>query len=232
MRYENFYYTNKTNVIMKRALTLNWVFIALLFCGISQSGFAQTLKDVFTNSETPIFYLGIDFTKAKLIDDATANEMDIRDRQFTGINDVIVNEAKKYDLKGAFHKSTIDHDLGLVAKRNEKTNAEQIKSSNTGDFHRYKEDDITSLVKGFDFSGKTGIGLLFVVEALSKSEKASAVWVTLIDMKSKKVLMTERIESKVSMAIGFRNYWASSFRNLIETIEKKKYKEWQSKYGS
>ena len=74
------------------------------------------------------------------------------------------------------------------------------------------------------------MGLLFVVEAMSKSEKAAAVWVTLIDIKSKKVLMTERIESKTSMAFGFRNYWASSIKNLIETIEKKKYKEWKGKY--
>jgi hypothetical protein len=216
---------------MKQALTSRWLFIVLFFCSISQGSFAQTLKDVFSNSETPIFYLGIDFTKAKLIDDANANEMDIRDRQFAGINDVIVNEAKKYDLKGAFHKSNIDHDLGMVTKRNQKVNAEQIKSTNTADFHRLKEEDISSLVKGFDFGDKKGVGLLFVMEAMSKSQKATATWVTLIDMKSKKVLMTERIESKVSMAIGFRNYWASSIRNLIETIEKKKYKEWQSKYG-
>lgn len=217
---------------MKRIPTFSLFFLSLFFCGTTLPGFAQTIKDVFNNSETPIFYLGIDFTKARLIDDATANEMDIRDRQFTGINDVVVNEAKKYDLKGAFHKSDIDHDLGLVAKRNEKANAEQIKSTNTSDFHRFKADDITALVKGFDFAGKTGVGLLFVVEAMSKSEKAAAIWVTLVDMKSKKVLMTERIESKVSMAFGFRNYWASSIRNLIETIEKKKYSEWKSKYGA
>lgn len=216
---------------MKRTRSLSWLFTILLFCGTSQVIFAQTAKDVFTNSETPIFYLGIDFSKARLIDDAGANEMDIRDRQFTGINDVIVNEPKKYDLQKAFHKGNIDHDLGLVAKRNEKANAEAIKSTNTGDFRRFKDDDITSLVKGFDFADKKGVGLLFVMEAMSKSKKAAAIWVTLIDMTSKKVLMTERIESSVSMAFGFRNYWASSIKNLIETIEKKKYKEWKSKYA-
>jgi len=217
---------------MKRTRTFNWLFLSLLFCALTQVSVAQTLKDVFTSSETPLFYLGIDFTKAKLIDDAGANEMDIRDRQYTGINDVVVNESKKYDLEKAFHKSNVDHDLGMVAKRNEKANAEQIKSTNTGDFHRLKEEDIASLVKGFDYGGKTGIGLLFVMEAMSKSEKAASIWVTLVDMKSKKLLMTERIESKVSMAIGFRNYWASSIRNLIETIQKKKYNEWKSRYGA
>lgn len=217
---------------MKRTRTFSWLFIVLLFCGQSQSVFSQTAKDVFGNSETAITYLGIDFTKAKLIDDAGANEIDIRDRQFTGINQVVVNEPKKYDLKGAFHKSYVDHDLGPVEKRNEKTNAVQIKSSNTGDFHRLQDDDINSLVKGFDFGDKKGVGLLFVMEAMSKSQKAAAIWITLINMKTRKVLMTERVESKVSMAFGFRNYWASSIKNLLDTIEKKKYNEWLSKYGS
>ena len=215
---------------MKRTATVIRLMFILLMAGATQSVVAQTAKDVFNSSETPVFYLGIDFTKARLIDDATANEIDIRDRQFAGINDLVVTEMKKYDLAGAFHKSNIEHDLGLVAKRNEKVNAEEIKSSSTGDFHRLKEDDINTLVKGFDFADKKGVGLLFVVEAMSKSEKAAAVWVTLIDMKSKKVLMAERIESKTSMAFGFRNYWASSIKNLIETIEKKKYKEWKGKY--
>jgi hypothetical protein len=215
---------------MKRTATFIRLLFVLFIACFAQPSFAQTAKDVFNSSETPVFYLGIDFTKARLIDDATANEMDIRDRQFAGINDLVVTEAKKYDLAGAFHKSNIDHDLGLVAKRNEKVNAEQIKSTNTSDFHRLKEEDINTLVKGFDFADKKGVGLLFVVEAMSKSEKGAAIWVTLIDMKAKKVLMTERIESKTSMAFGFRNYWASSIRNLIETIEKKKYKEWKGKY--
>lgn len=216
---------------MKR--TLKFALIVTVLSLTMNNLFAQTLKDVFTNSETPIFYLGIDFTQARLIDDATANEIDIRDRQYTAINDVIVNEPKKYDLAEAFHKSYIDHDLGLVAKRNEKANAEAIKSSNTADYHRFKEDDVSKLVSGFDFSGKTGVGLLFVVEAMSKSQKAAAIWVTLVDMKSKKVLMTERMEGNVGKfgGFGFKNYWAGPFKDVIDEIHKKKYSEWKSKYG-
>jgi hypothetical protein len=215
---------------MKPAILKKLILLPLAFTAILASSSAQTLKEVFSSSETPVLYLGIDFTKARLIDDATANEIDIRDRQFAGINDVVVNEPKKYDLKGALHKSVVDHDLSLVGKRNSKVNAEEIKSSSTADFRRLKEADITTLVKGFDFGGKSGIGLLFVVEGMSKAEKAAAVWVTFVDMKAKKVLLTERVEAKVAMAFGFRNYWASSFKNLIETIEKKKYNEWKSKY--
>ena len=51
-------------------------------------------------------------------------------------------------------------------------------------------------------------------------------------MKTKKILMTERIESEVAGGIGFRNYWASAIKNLIDDIDKKKYDEWKKKYGS
>jgi hypothetical protein len=51
-------------------------------------------------------------------------------------------------------------------------------------------------------------------------------------MKTKKILMTERIESKVGGGFGFRNYWASTIKSLIDTIEQRKYNEWKLKYGS
>ncbi|MEO6548351.1 MAG: hypothetical protein ABIN94_10140 [Ferruginibacter sp.] len=198
--------------------------------GIAQHITAQTAKDVFNSSETPVFYLGVDFTLAKLID-APESPLDVRDRNFPAINDLIVNEPKKYDLAGAFHKSNIDHDLSMVAKRNAKINAEEIKSTNTSDYSRLKEDDISKLVKGFDYNGKKGVGLLFVMEGMSKGNKGASMWVTLIDMGAKKVLMTERMVGKTGMAFGFRNYWANPIRDVIEDVEKKKYKEWKSKYG-
>jgi hypothetical protein len=214
---------------MKHVRTFTWLFAVLFFSGTTS--FAQTLKDVFSSSETPILYLGIDFTKAKLIDDATANASDIKERQFAGLNDLVITEAKKYDLSGALHKSNIDHDLGFVTKKNEKINSEEIKSTNTSDFHRLQESDIQSLVKGYDFGDKKGIGLLFVMEAMSKSGKSAAIWVTFIDMKSRKVLLTERIEGKTGMSFGFRNYWATGIKSVIEEIDRKKYKAWKAQYG-
>ncbi len=208
------------------------IFTAACFC--MNNSFAQTVKDVFNNNDLPIFYLGVDFTQAKLIDDPTANENDIRDRQYDGINEVIVAEPKKYDIAKAFHRSDMDHDLGFVNKKNENANAAAIKSTNTGDFHRFTDADVAKVVSSYDFGDKKGVGLMFVTEALSKSKKAVAVWATLLDMQSKKVLMTERVEGEVSRfgGFGFRNYWASAFKDMIDYINKKGYDSWRSKYGN
>lgn len=214
---------------MKRTSILSLVMV--LLCGSLQTLTAQTVKDVFNSSETPIFYLGVDFTLAKLID-ASETALDVRDRNYPAINDLIVNESKKYDLAGAFHKNNIDHDLSMVNKKNAQINAEEIKSTNSVDYNRLNEDDIKKLVKSWNFAGKKGVGLILVVEGMSKARKGASMWVTLVDMGSKKVLMTERMEGKTGMAFGFRNYWANPIRDVIEDIEKKKYKDWKSKYGS
>jgi hypothetical protein len=205
---------------------VSFIFIALL----APPAFSQTLKDFFTSDATTALYLGIDFTKAKLIDDATTNETDIRDRQFAGINELIITDSKHIDVAGSFHKKSMDHDLGEVDKKNLSIDPSQIKSTNTSDFHRLKEDDISALVKGYSFSGKTGIGILFVMEAMSKSGKAAAIWVTFIDMKSKKVLLTERMEEKTGMSFGFKNYWAAPVKKALDEIDGDRMKQWKNKY--
>jgi hypothetical protein len=217
---------------MKRIGKAIRLFFVLFFCSSLQSLSAQTLKDVFTSSETSILYLGIDYTQARLINATTGTGIQVRDF-FPLINELVINEPKKYDLQGAFNKSLINNSLGLVKKRNEKMNAEDIISTESSDYNRLKEEDISNLVKGIDFEKKKGLGLLFVVEAMRKVDKkgTSSIWVTIVDMGAGKMLMTERMEGETGGGFGFRNYWASTIFNVIETINKKKYKEWKRKYG-
>jgi len=215
------------NRSVKVRFFMSFIFAALL----SPAAFSQTLKDFFNSDATSAIYLGIDFTKTKLIDDASTDAKDIVERQYAGINEGAATDSKKLTLASAFHKSVMDHDLGPVNKRNLKIDPSQIKSTNTSDFHRLKEEDINALVKGFDFDGKKGLGILFVMEAMSKTGKAAAIWVTFIDMTTKKMLFTERIEEKVGMGFGFKNYWVIPVKRLLDDIKDDKFKEWQKKYS-
>ena len=218
---------------MKRILKANWFILVLFFCSSIQSMKAQTIKDVFSSSETSILYLGIDYTQARLIGGTEGTGIQVRDL-YPAINNVVINEPKKYDLQGAFNKSAINNSLGIVTKRNKEINGENIISTESSDYNRLKEEDINSLVKGIDFERKKGIGLLFIVESMKKGEKGgtSSIWVTFVDMGANKILMTERMDGISSGGIGFRNYWASTIFNVIETINKKKYKEWKKQYGN
>ena len=219
---------------MKRTQKISWLLVVLLLLGSSTISIAQTLKDFFASSETPAVYLGIDFTRARLINSPTANPMDIKNRLYRSINDVVVNEPKKFDFSGAFHKNSVSTDLSAVHARNEKINAEEIVSSNSDDFNRLKESDIAAVVKALNLNGNKGVGILFVFEAMKSVEKSddyASVWTVLVDLQTKKVLLTERFEVKAK-GFGFRNIWASAIKSTLDEIEKRKYKAWKDKYGS
>lgn len=190
------------------------------------------LKDIFANKETPLLYYGIDFTNIKVIDDAAINAEDVVSRQFNGINDVVVNEPKKYTIADAFRKSQVDHDLSFVSERNKTVDPKKLNSTTASDFERLTQKDIEATVAKLKTGNNTGVGLILVAEALNKGKKAMAVWVTFIDSKTKKVLYTERMEAKMSTAFSLRNQWASCIKNLIDDIDKKKFKEWKKKFAA
>jgi hypothetical protein len=182
----------------------------------------------FFNSDTiSAVYLGIDFTLAKLINDEASNATVIQSQQFNGINDLIANENKKYDVQDAYHRTNWTIDLKETENRNQKANPEQLKSANDADLTRLNPGDIDKLVQSFNYGSHKGYGVLLIVEGMDKTKKLATIWFTLINMDAKKVLVTQRVEGKLGSGFGFRNYWASAIKNAISQA-KKDYKQWQS----
>ena len=215
---------------MKHVFSSKWLFAAMLLFIGTQPASAQTLKEFFNSSEVPLTYLGVDFTQAKVFNDIAANAMDIRDRQFAAINQVIINEPKKYDFQKAFSKSTVTNDISFVNAKNAKIDAEKIMEANSADEMRFKKATIESIVKGYHFKGKKGIGLMFIMESMNKASAQGAMYVTLIDLASGKVLLTERMTAKAA-GFGFRNYWAKTIAEVLKDIQKSEYKEWKANAG-
>jgi len=214
---------------MKRILQFTASLAILLT--LSTTLAAQTLKEFFNNTDLHLTYLGIDYTKNKLINNSEANTYDIKNKLYQSVNELVVNEPRNYDVSAAFRKTNVSKDLSAMKTKNDRIIADDIPSMNGSDFSRLKEADIAAAVRELSLS-KAGIGLVFVMEGMKHEGKKryGAVWATLIDMKSKKVLMTERFEMEATGA-GFRNMWASVIKKTLNVIEKKKYKEWKEKYG-
>ncbi|WP_152268783.1 hypothetical protein [Agriterribacter humi] len=215
---------------MKQVLSLKWLLAIVFLLAGTQPLSAQTLKDFFNSSEVPLTYLGVDFTRAKVFNDIAANAMDIRDRQFAAINQVIVNEPKKYDFQKALSKSNVTNDISFVNAKNAKIDAEKIIESNSADEVRFTKATIESIVKGYKFAGKKGIGLMFIMESMNKASAQASMYVTFIDIASGKVLLTERMTAKAA-GFGFRNYWAKTVYEVLDDIKKSKYKEWKANAG-
>ena len=205
-------------------------FAIMLMTGFlfSSSLIAQSAKEIFNSPETPITYLGIDFTQARLIGDAAAVAPDLKDRHFPGINQVVVNEPKKYDLAKAFKRESIATDITVTESVNATIEADKIKSSNKADESRLNATDIQKVVNNYKLDGKKGVGLVFIMEGLSKTAEKGSMYVTFIDMATKKVLFTERMTGKAG-GFGYKNYWVKPVYEVLKDIEKSKYKEWKTK---
>ena len=220
---------------MKRAKKLNLLFVVLMMLGFGSQSFSQTLKDFFDNTSIQLTYLGIDFSKNLIIKDPDANLSDIINRLYGSINNLVIDEqhGKNYDIGGAFsRKNAINIDINAVTEINSKIDSRNIMSSHKSDFERLKETDIANSVEALNLEGKEGIGVVFIMEGMKKvnGKGYGSVWVTLINMKTKEVLITERREHDAE-GFGFRNYWGSVIRKTIMEIDWSKYKDWKKKYA-
>jgi hypothetical protein len=191
--------------------------------------FAQGFKDFF-KQETTVTWLGIDFTNVKVIGHPDIEVEDMVSRHFSSINDLILAEPKKYELPKAFHKASVESDLSFVKAKNKSIDDNKIKSVNAADEKRFTNTDIDKIVKSYSFGGKKGIGVMFIMESMSKTSEKASMYVTFIDMATNKVLYTERMVEKVG-GFGVRNYYAKSIYEALEDIEKSKYKAWKNNNG-
>jgi hypothetical protein len=216
---------------MKNKILAHGFLLALLMAPVFMHGQSLSASAFFNNESLPATYLGIDFTLAKLINDDASNARTIQSTQFNGINDLMLSESKKYEIKEVYRRSNWIPDIKEVVSRNDKANPDSLKSNNEGDLTRLKPDDIDKLVRNFNYGSLKGYGVLLIMEGMSKTDKRCTIWFTLIDMDSKKVLTTARVEGKLGSGFGFRNYWASAIKSAISNA-KKDYEQWKAGAGS
>ena len=208
---------------MKRASWL--ITLSILFVNASILT-AQTKADIF-NGTAEITWLGIDFTQTKFIGTATQfkesgeiTSSEFRDKYIPGWNQLFLEEQKKYNVADAVKRTEVKYAMDVTEKANNGIKGNFF-SNDPNDYKKLDEQKIANLVKNYDFQGKTGIGLIFFIDGMSKAKDEASGWVTFVDMKSKKVLLTEYKTGKAG-GFGFKNYWAKSFLNILKATEKMK----------
>ena len=192
--------------------------------------FAQTKANIFDGS-TEITWLGLDFSQTKFIGAASnfgdAGEVtneSFKNKYAQGWNHLFIDEMKKYDVAAAVHRTGVKYAIDVTEKANSNLKKDFF-SNNPGDYKSIDEAKINAAVKGYDFQGNTGIGMIYFVEGMSKGQKAAGAWVTFVDMKSHTVLFTKYMEGK-SGGFGFKNYWAAAFLDILKDV-KKQFKGWK-----
>ncbi len=192
---------------MKKAILLT--ILAITSFSFLQS---QTEEDVY-NAETITWY-GLDYTNAYFISTVDFPDTYTLKSKFSAWNDLIINESEKYDLNKFFNTDVILN-IGMVEKRNEKTKLKGRVSDDDFLSSHLEQENIQEIIYSYHLEGdEAGFGLVFIVESLSKPNTKGAYWVTFFDIKTKKVISTERYLGKAG-GFGLRNYWAKSFYNVM-----------------
>ncbi len=175
-----------------------------------------TAQDVF-NYKEPVTWLGLDFSELKLIkSDETVTESELQNKYFPGWNDLILNEPKKFDIAKAIDRDAVDNDVAAVTAVNEKAKGGFITTDKNA-FEHLDNGKVKQMVKKYNLKGKSGIGLVFIVESMDKNRKEASIWVTFINMATKEVLLSKPVTGE-SGGFGFRNYWAGSINKVLKAM--------------
>lgn len=208
-----------------------FILACLIMAGVA---FSQTASDVFNPGSQSFYWLGLDFSHVKIIGDFTqfgeAGSVDayqIKNQYFPAWNNLILSEPEKYDIKGMFKLDKLENDIGMITKINADANSNDMQASSAPD---YTEDNIKSFVSAYNTGGKSGIGIVFIAEALDKNTPEGCFHVIAINMSNNNLLMWERIKAKPG-GFGVRNYWAGAVSNIIKEAKKSYYKSWKAKYS-
>lgn len=190
---------------------------------------AQTTQDFFFNSEMEVKFLGLDFSHVKLIGDfsqvagiGSKSMREIRDKYFPGWNELMVNEAPKYDIAGMIRRDDVHYDYEVVSSLNASTDPENMEAI---DDPVYKKADIANFVKPYA-NGENKLGIVFIAESLNKPSAIAVFHFAVISMANGQLLLHERMHGRPS-GIGIRNYWAGAIHNIIEDIQRYKYPQWK-----
>jgi hypothetical protein len=200
-----------------------------LFILISSTTFGQTKSDVF-KEEVPVTWLGLDFSNTKLIGDREkfGSESDLR-HLLDAWNDLIVKEPDKYDIAKAVDRKKVENAIEVTKEHNAEVDVMAMFTDDQKDYIHVSSDDVSQIVSGYDFKGKSGIGLMFVIESFSKLNEEGSMWVTFVNMDSKEVIFTERLVNKPG-GFGMRNFWAGCVYGVITKMQKKEFEMWRKKH--
>ena len=183
----------------------------------------NTMSDLFAG-KAKVVYLGLDFTQAKYIGRAGFMDAEaIKNQHMASWNNLIEFEPKKFSLQKPL-KLRDDQYVAKVADMLQYNKSANVADNIIDGEYSINEADVKKSVSKYSLSEKDGIGVVYVVESLSKTAERMAVWVTFIDLATKKVLYTERLEGKAG-GFGFRNYWAGAVYKISDAIDSK-YKQW------
>lgn len=186
-------------------------------------GFSQTATDIF-NTKSMTFY-GLDFTESKCIgpSDFPGTEVMINDL-FQQWNNMFMEGKKRIKIGAPYKKKEVNYDTS-VYQFNRQIDPEFLIIDKAFSLKKSKMNAIT---EKYADKTKSGIGLVYVVEALNAKEEYLSVWITFFNIKTGEVLISEPSRS-VGKGKEINDYWRAAFIRLYASSADD-YKNWKKIY--
>lgn len=209
--------------------------IALILSTLWLPAYSQlTAKDLFSNKEVPVYYLGVDYSHVKLIGEfaqfynlGEQSSRSIRNEYFPAWNMVVVNEREKYDIADMLRREQVLYSIDMLMQKNKETSLEDLEAYNEPN---YSADDIEGFIKEYQLeNGKSGIGVAFLAESLNKATNEAIYHFVAIDMSTGSLLFQRKLYGKPS-GFGLRNYWVGSVHDVIKKIDNYEYRVWKKEF--
>ena len=199
------------------------IFIIIVSLSVQSLSAQSSFSEIKKNHSW--VWLGLDFSNTKLLGREGFNDpKKIIDHYFIAWNQLIFDEGEKYDVKKAFKLKQLYTDDSYFDAINSTVKLNELFVDRS---YSLSESDINNIVEEYNFSNiKQTIALVFIVERLDKAKEQAVFWVTLINSRTKEIILTERMIGKPG-GFGFRNYWAGAVYDIIKQIKKKKHKQWK-----
>jgi hypothetical protein len=190
---------------------------------------AQDVNAVFKN-DTPITWVGIDFSGALFIGDREkfGTEEDIK-KLIASWNTLMKDEYGKFNIGENFDKLNVEKAIEITKDHNADLIMTEMLSDDVKDHNHLSPENVQQILYSYDFGDRTGIGLMIVVESFDKLSVQGSMFFTFFDLATREILICERMIGKPG-GFGLRNYWAGAIYSNLKSIQKVEFEMWRRKY--
>ena len=182
----------------------------------------MTVRAAETASPDTLVWCGLDYSKAKMIGTLDFQKPEqIFPGMLTAWNGLFMTEMLPQLEKMA---KSVRTDLQAVQARNEAAGPSQIERKDGSSDEMVKpthitDVDIADIVKSYKLENDRGLGLVFVMDRLVKTQNMGCMHVVFFDVASRKVVRSERVCARAG-GIGFRNFWFSPVKEAVKQLPK------------
>jgi len=196
---------------------------------------AQTVQDIFGNTDYKVTWYGIDYSHAKIVGSlglfggkTPVSPVDLRDSYYPAWNYLILDEPEKFNIAKMIWRQTVTNDMSMIKKLNASASVDSVEVPITP---YYTPQEIQTFISAYPIENKAGIGLVFITESMNKLKGEAFYHVVFFNMTTKEILLQERMRS-IPKGFGIRNHWAGSYFQVMDYIKGTGYQKWRTKYGS